>query len=467
MVNILRILIICLMPLSAFSEVPYKYKKIINKYKFPNDSFTFVVKNLTNNAESIVTHNEKLFFNPASLAKIISTFIALEELGPQFKWHSDFFHNGKISGDTLNGDLIFKGTGDATFSINNLENSIRKIQRDGIKKIKGNLILDLGYFGLASKEKSFDNDPMRAYNALPNPVVIQSNTMNFIFNIKDSKLNIESNPNMEYVVIKNKIKITNDKCIDWKSKLNYRTENNNLKTNVIFSGKFSRKCGTKGINLSVLNDNEYFYKIFKNTWNANGGEFQGDLDVTFIQDAKWKVLYSHTSRPLSEIIRDTNKYSLNLLARNTMLTVLAEASDLLVLESSVNEYVQSWLKKNGLPQDGLLFENGAGLSRNSVLTSEQLLLLMEKIYHDPLMPEMLASLPISGIDGTLKRRMNYSSFKNSAHFKTGSMKNVNAIAGYLLDSNKEMKIFIFIMNDLTAKDSHKLQEALITEAFKN
>ena len=173
MVSILRILIVCLMPLSAFPEVPYEYKKIINKYKVPNDSFTFVVKNLTNNAESIVTHNEKLFFNPASLAKIISTFIALEELGPQFKWHSDFFHNGKISGDTLNGDLIFKGTGDATFSINNLENSIRKIQRDGIKKIKGNLILDLSYFGLASKEKSFDNDPMRAYNVLPNPVVIQ------------------------------------------------------------------------------------------------------------------------------------------------------------------------------------------------------------------------------------------------------------------------------------------------------
>ena len=466
MVSILRILIVCLMPLSAFPEVPYEYKKIINKYKVPNDSFTFVVKNLTNNAESIVTHNEKLFFNPASLAKIISTFIALEELGPQFKWHSDFFHNGKISGDTLNGDLIFKGTGDATFSINNLENSIRKIQRDGIKKIKGNLILDLSYFGLASKEKSFDNDPMRAYNVLPNPVVIQSNTMNFIFNIKDSKLNIESNPNMKYVVIKNKIKITNDKCIDWKSKLNYRTENNNLKTNVIFSGKFSRKCGTKGINLSVLNDNEYFYKIFKNTWNANGGEFQGDLDVTFIQDAKWKVLYRHTSRPLSEIIRDTNKYSLNLLARNTMLTVLAEASDLLVLESSVNEYVQSWLKKNGLPQDGFLFENGAGLSRNSVLTSEQLLLLMEKIYHDPLMPEMLSSFPISGVDGTLKRRMNYSTFRKSAHFKTGSMRNINAIAGFLLDKNKEMKIFIFIMNDLTAKDSHRLQEALITQAFK-
>jgi D-alanyl-D-alanine carboxypeptidase/D-alanyl-D-alanine-endopeptidase (penicillin-binding protein 4) len=177
-------------------------------------------------------------------------------------------------------------------------------------------------------------------------------------------------------------------------------------------------------------------------------------------------LYRHNSRPLSEIIRDVNKYSLNLMARNAMLTILAEDSDLLVLESSVNKYVNTWFEKNDLPHNSLFLQNGAGLSRNSVLTSEQLLLLMEKIYHDPLMPEMLSSFPISGVDGTLKRRMNYSTFRKSAHFKTGSMKNVNAIAGFLLDKNKEMKIFIFIMNDLTAKDSHRLQEALITQAFK-
>jgi D-alanyl-D-alanine carboxypeptidase/D-alanyl-D-alanine-endopeptidase (penicillin-binding protein 4) len=154
------------------------------------------------------------------------------------------------------------------------------------------------------------------------------------------------------------------------------------------------------------------------------------------------------------------------MARNTMLTVLAEDSELLVLESSVNKYLYDWFDKNSLLHNGLFIENGAGLSRNSVLTSEQLLLLMEKIYHNPLMPEMLSSLPISGVDGTLKRRMNYSTFRKSAHFKTGSMKNVNAIAGFLLDKNKEMKVFIFIMNDLTAKDSHRLQEALIAQAFK-
>ena len=464
--NILRVLIIWLIPLSVFAEIPLEYKKIINKYKVSQDSFTFVVKNLTNKSEPIVAHNEKNFFNPASLVKIISTFIALEELGPQFKWQSDFFHNGAIIGDTLNGDLIFKGRGDASFSIHNLESSIRKIQRNGIKKIKGNLILDQSYFGLAPKEKSFDNDPMRAYNALPKPVVIQSNTMNFVFAMKGSKLNIESNPDLESLTIKNNIKITNDRCIDWKSKLNYQTQQIKLKSEVIFDGKFSRKCGTKTINLSALNSNEYFFRIFKKIWNMNGGNFNGSLDTTYINNNNLKVIYRHTSRPLSEIVRDVNKYSLNLMARNTMLTVLAEDSELLVLESSVNKYLYDWFDKNSLLHNGLFIENGAGLSRNSVLTSEQLLLLMEKIYHNPLMPEMLSSLPISGVDGTLKRRMNYSTFRKSAHFKTGSMKNVNAIAGFLLDKNKEMKVFIFIMNDLTAKDSHRLQEALIAQAFK-
>ena len=463
---LLRVLILCLVPLSLFAELPLEYKNIIKQHKAPPNSFTFVIKNLSNVSEKLVAHNEKKLFNPASLAKIISTFVALEELGPQFKWQSDFAHNGTIIGDTLNGDLIFKGRGDATFSINNLEDSIRKIQRNGLKKINGNLILDLSYFGFAPKEKSFDNDPMRAYNALPSPVVIQSNTMNFVFAIKDKKLIIESNPNLEHFSIMNNIKITNDRCIDWKSKLNYRTQQNKLKSQVIFDGKFSRKCGTKAINLSVLDNDEYFFRIFKKIWNRSGGDFNGNLDETYINNNNLKVIYRHNSRPLSEIIRDVNKYSLNLMARNTMLTILAEDSEHLVLESSVNKYVHDWFDKNNLLHNGLFIENGAGLSRNSVLTSEQLLLLMEKIYHNPLMPEMLSSLPISGVDGTLKRRMNYSTFRKSAHFKTGSMRNVNAIAGFLLDKNKEMKIFIFIMNDLTAKDSHRLQEALITQAFK-
>jgi len=463
---LLRVLILCLVPLSLFAELPLEYKNIIKQHKAPPNSFTFVIKNLSNVSEKLVAHNEKKLFNPASLVKIISTFVAIEELGPQFKWQSDFAHNGTIIGDTLNGDLIFKGRGDATFSINNLEDSIRKIQRNGLKKINGNLILDLSYFGFAPKEKSFDNDPMRAYNVLPSPVVIQSNTMNFVFAMKNKKLTIESNPNLEQFSIKNNIKITNDRCIDWKSKLNYQTQQIKLKSEVIFDGKFSRKCGTKTINLSALNSNEYFFRIFKKIWNMNGGNFNGSLDTTYINNNNLKVIYRHTSRPLSEIVRDVNKYSLNLMARNTMLTVLAEDSELLVLESSVNKYLYDWFDKNSLLHNGLFIENGAGLSRNSVLTSEQLLLLMEKIYHNPLMPEMLSSLPISGVDGTLKRRMNYSTFRKSAHFKTGSMKNVNAIAGFLLDKNKEMKVFIFIMNDLTAKDSHRLQEALIAQAFK-
>jgi len=462
----LRILILCLVPFSVFAELPLEYKKIIKKYKFPSNSFTFAVKNLTNTSEPLIIHNEKKLFNSASLVKIISTFIAIDKLGPEFKWKSDFLYNGKVVDEMLNGDLIYKGRGDATFSIADLEDSIRKIQRKGIKKIKGNLILDLSYFAMNSKEKNFDNDPMRAYNVLPHPIVIQSNTMNFVFSVAKNNFKIESNPELDNIEIQNNVKLTKGRCIDWRSKLDYRTEKKNLKTIIIFGGKYSRNCGLKELDLSALEENEYFYRIFKKLWNANGGEFNGNLEVSYIDQSDSELLYSHISRPLSEIVRDINKYSLNLMARNTMLTVLAEDTDSLVLETSLNEYVHQWFEKKDLIHKGLFFENGAGLSRKSFLTSEQLLLVMEKIYHDPLMPEILASFPISGIDGTLKRRMHYSSFKKSAHFKTGSMRNVNSIAGFLLDKNKNMKIFIFIINDEKAKESQNFQEALISEAFK-
>jgi len=460
------ILIICLLTFSVQAEIPSEYKRIIKEYKFQPDSFTFIVKNLSNKSEVIISHNEKKLFNPASLAKIISTYVAIKKLGPQFKWKSDFLHNGEIVGNALFGDVIFKGRGDATFSIAKLEESIRKIQQKGLKEINGNLILDLSYFGKISKVKSFDNDPMRAYNALPNSVVIQSNTMNFTFGVKDKILNIKSTPELDNLEIKNNVKITKGRCVDWKSKLNYRTKKNKSKTIIIFDGNYSRHCGIKEFDLTVLEDNEYFYQVFKKIWNDNGGKFDGKLEETYLPNLNWKFLYSHFSNPLSEVVRHVNKYSLNLMARNIMLTVLAEDNKPLVIETSLNDFIHSWFKKNDLLHEGIIFENGAGLSRNSVISSEQLLLLMEKIYYDPLMPEIIASFPISGIDGTLKKRMNYSSYKMSGHFKTGSIKNVSAIAGFLLDKNKDMKIFIFMMNDKKAKDSRFFQEALIAEAYK-
>ena len=457
--------LILLFPNILWADYLEAYKEIERKYNFDKKSYTFIVKNIAEENRSIISHNQDKLFNPASVVKIITTYIALKELGPNFKWRSDFLYTGEIIGNTLHGDIIFRGKGDATFSIEDLERLIREIHRKGIINIEGDLILDKSYFSPIEQVKDFDKDPLRAYNVLPNPVVIQSNTTNFKFFENDKKIKIEVTPELKNLEVKNKLKLTDGQCINWKSNLDYSINFNKLKSTIIFSGKFSKKCFEKEINLSVMDDSQYFYQIFKKLWLSNGGIFNGNVKTTNINILDSKLIKSYFSKPLSESIRDINKFSLNLMSRNVMLTILAERKESLVTESNINNFVKNWLDKNNIDSNGIFIENGAGLSRITKISAKQLLDIMEKIYNDPLMPEMISSFPIIGTDGTLKKRIHYSFERGNGHFKTGSLRDVNAIAGYFLNKNKDMKIFIFMMNDLKANQSERLQQDLIDLSY--
>jgi D-alanyl-D-alanine carboxypeptidase/D-alanyl-D-alanine-endopeptidase (penicillin-binding protein 4) len=452
---------------SVSAELPQPYKELINKYNFKKDSFSIVVKNLTAPEKKAIIYNGSKNFNPASLTKIITSFIALDKLGPNYKWKSDFYYTGQLKDDTIQGDLIFVGRGDASFSIDNLEFLIREIQKKGIKKIEGNLILDKSYFGKIPSIIDFDADPMRAYNVLPNAISIQSNTINFKFTPLDNNVKIDVKPELNYLKIKNNLRLSNKNCVSWKQSLDYQKSNDLLDDTIIFQGFLSKKCSNKEIDLSVTDNSRYFYEVFKYLWTQNGGSFKGGYWVNDKQKLDGKILASHLSKPLGVLIRDMNKYSLNLMSRNLMLTVMKVDLKRQVTEDDVNLFVLNWLSNQDISTNNIFVENGAGLSRKTSINADSLLEIMEKIYEHPYMPEMLASFSILNEDGTLETKMPFSKAKKNGHFKTGSLKNVSAIAGYLVDKGKNKKIVIFLMNDKEANKSYSFQKELINLAFES
>jgi D-alanyl-D-alanine carboxypeptidase/D-alanyl-D-alanine-endopeptidase (penicillin-binding protein 4) len=452
---------------SVSAELPQPYKELINKYNFKKDSFSIVVKNLTAPEKKAIIYNGSKNFNPASLTKIITSFIALDKLGPNYKWKSDFYYTGQLKDDTIQGDLIFVGRGDASFSIDNLEFLIREIQKKGIKKIEGNLILDKSYFGKIPSIIDFDADPMRAYNVLPNAISIQSNTINFKFTPLDNNVKIDVKPELNYLKIKNNLRLSNKNCVSWKQSLDYQKSNDLLDDTIIFQGFLSKKCSNKEIDLSVTDNSRYFYEVFKYLWTQNGGSFKGGYWVNDKQKLDGKILASHLSKPLGVLIRDMNKYSLNLMSRNLMLTVMKVDLKREVTEDDVNLFVLNWLSNQDISTNNIYVENGAGLSRKTSINADSLLEIMEKIYEHPYMPEMLASFSILNEDGTLETKMPFSKAKKNGHFKTGSLKNVSAIAGYLVDKGKNKKIVIFLMNDKEANKSYNFQKELINLAFES
>jgi len=462
--KLLLSVLILVFTLFAHAEKSDSLLKVINKYRFNKSEFSFGIMNLADD-QVIGIHNEKKLFNSASLVKIITTYIGLKELGPDFRWRSDFYYTGDIVGETLKGDIVFKGTGDASFSVEDLEGMIREIQGKGIKRIEGNLLFDTSYFGLISNEVTFDNDPMRAYNVPPSAISLQSNTINFRFISQKNKVRIETKPNIRAIKIKNNIKSTREKCLSWREKLSYETKVNEQHRSLNFSGKFSRKCKLKEIDLAMLDWQTYFYHTFRQKWFDNGGWFNGTFMKTSEVLDDNRLLVSHYSNSLSSLIRDTNKYSLNLMSRNLMLTVIANENYFQPTEVLVNSYIKNWLVKHQIDSEGLFIDNGAGLSRNIKISVNQYLMILQSIYYDPMMPEMISSFPIAGIDGTLKKRMKNSPIKMNGHFKTGSMKEVSAMAGFFLNNDKEMNIFVFMMNGKKANMSQNFQEALIESVF--
>jgi D-alanyl-D-alanine carboxypeptidase/D-alanyl-D-alanine-endopeptidase (penicillin-binding protein 4) len=450
--------------LFAYAERSDNLQKVINKYGFNESEFSFGVVNLTDD-QVVALHNEKKLFNSASLVKIITTYIGLKELGPNFRWRSDFYYTGDIVGETLKGNIVFKGTGDASFSVEDLEGMIREIQEKGIKRIEGNLLFDTSYFGVIPNELTFDNNPMRAYNVVPSAISLQSNTINFSFNNQKNKVKIETKPNIKTLKVINNIKSTREKCLSWREKLRYKTKITEQQIFLYFNGKFSQNCKAKQLDLAMLDWQTYFYHTFRQKWIDNGGWFNGSFIQTSEDLDGNKLLASHYSDSLVDLIRDTNKYSLNLMSRNLMLTIIANENYVQPTEAMVNSYIKNWLVENKIDSEGLFIDNGAGLSRNIKMSINQFLMILQNIYYDPMMPEMVSSFPIAGIDGTLKRRMKNSPINMNGHFKTGSMNEVSAMAGFFLNNEKEMNIFVFMMNGKKAKMSQNFQEALIESIF--
>jgi len=174
-------------------------------------------------------------------------------------------------------------------------------------------------------------------------------------------------------------------------------------------------------------------------------------------------LETHRSPPLAEIVRDINKFSNNIAARQLYLalgSVDAVNNKVMTLTQS-NTSIRQWLaiKKLNFPE--LIMENGSGLSRNERISADHLGQLLINAFQSPVMPEFISSLPIVAIDGTMKERLNDRPITGQAHIKTGLLDNVKSIAGYVLDKLNRRIIVIFIINHSQSRQAQPAMDALL------
>lgn len=413
-----------------------------------------------------ISINSTTGFNPASTMKLVTSNAALDILGPAFTWKTQVYATGTQNGDALNGDLVIKGSGDPKLVTEKFWQFLRQIRAAGIREIRGNLILDRTVFEDMSYDASrFDGDPLKPYNAGPDALLLNYKALAFHFLPEASRrvVNVSVDPPLAAYSISAPV-FSDGPCTDWQAKLQPTLDKNG--TN--FGGTFSAACGEKTWYLHPyqMTHAEYFGLVFRQLWTDVGGTFKGSI-VDGVLPANARLLTEWQSPALPEVIRDINKYSNNVMARQLLLTLAADVLKIPASPERGARVIKTWLAGKGIEADQLVIENGSGLSRTERISAETMGRMLVAAFQSPVMPELMSALPLVGFDGTMRKRLLKQTVAGQAHIKTGSLNDVRAVAGYVLAASGKRYAVVCIINHINAASGQAAHDALLQWIYEN
>lgn len=440
-IKVVILSLLFIQPCFANNYLPKTVVNILNKHKLPSSSMSVFIKEIGNNAP-LIEYQASTARNPASVMKLVTTLAALEILGPAYKWETNFYIDGVFSNSVLQGNLKIKGGGDPFFTRENFWHSLFSMQSKGLKNIKGHLIIDNS---LLAQEQGhtgqFDKKPYRAYNAFPDAALLNFSAQQFIFLPQGKNVKIYADPPSSNLEIQNRLQLVKGRCRGISHAVRMNVKQLGKKTIAEFTGNYPNRCGERELLRSVSNNSLFTFGVFKSLWESMGGSISGEVKHGIVNQNS-KPIHTHHSQPLSDIIQYINKFSNNVMARQLMLTIGKEMYGEPGSKATGSRAIHDWLRKKGIEEKNFIIENGAGLSRKARISSLALGLLLEQAYQDPLRPEFLSSLPIAGIDGTMKKRFNGKIPAGTMRMKTGLLNDVRSMAGYV--TSKSGKIFIVV-----------------------
>ena len=410
------------------SGLPAPFSRSLALSGIPTAAVALDVRSL--DGQVLASHNQQRAFNPASVMKLVTTAAALDLLGPDYRWMTRVYVQGTLAGDVLNGDLIIQGGGDPRLAHEDLARLLRRLRSLGVREIHGDLVLDSSLFQTTLEDAAaFDGLPYRAYNALPDALLLDAKAISLRFfpDAQTQSVRIAMEPPMVDFIIESP-KLGFQPCTNWREKLGSVVD----PTAVHFSGSYSVDCGERVLVLHAhtLNHARYFDAVFRQLWRELGGSITGVMREEKKSESVRELL-QWESPTLSHIIRDINKYSNNVMARQLLLSLAMSPTGSPATAEAGATKAKVWLDAIGVNSQNVVIENGAGLSRQERMSAEALSAVLNHAWHSTYMPEFIASLPIVGVDGTMIRTLKNSAVKTRAHIKTGSLNDVASIAGYV------------------------------------
>jgi D-alanyl-D-alanine carboxypeptidase/D-alanyl-D-alanine-endopeptidase (penicillin-binding protein 4) len=407
--------------------------------------------------------NERRAMNPASTMKLVTTYSALHLLGPAHVFKTEVLTNGSLSGDVLTGNLVFRGNGDPKLVIEQFWLLVDRIRGYGIREIRGDLLLDKSAFAALEHDPAlFDGEEGRAYNVGPDALLVnfKSIAVSFVPDASRGVARVIVTPEIAGLRIVRTVPGSNAPCGNRRTQLRADFAAPLAPT---FAGAYPLACGERAVYLSALEHDAYFAAVFRALWERQGGTWVGSVRAGSAPPDARRIALGE-SAPLAQVIRDINKFSNNVMTRQVFLTLGAVATGRPATPQASVRAVRDFLAQRGLASPELVLENGSGLSRNERIAARSLANLLIDAYRGQWMPELMASLPISGVDGTMRTR---NVPAGAAHMKTGMLEDVRAIAGFVLAASGQRYVVVAIINHASAGRAQAAHDALLDWVYRS
>jgi len=447
------------------SSLPPVFVQALKKAGIPDNAVAVDVRRAIS-GDTVIAHNNQAIFRPASIMKLVTTQAALEFLGPNHRWITRLHIDGTQRGDVLQGDLIIEGSGDPRFAYEDLWRLLRQLRAIGIREIRGGIVMDRSLFQrLPDDTPSFDGQTNRAYNALPDALLLDAKALQvkLMPESGNPRVLFAIEPPMADFVVEPPV-LGQGECGDLRTMLKPELAGKTLR----FGGSYPISCGQKvlSLHLHTLNHVQYFDAVFRQLWSEIGGTINGPTREGRVP-ATAKEILQWQSVTLGQSIRDINKYSNNVMARNLLLSVVAERGGTPATATAASAKVLSWMSASGIDTTGMVLENGSGLSREERISALTLARLLQRAWQSSTMPEFMASLPLAGVDGTMSRRLSDRAVKANAHIKTGSLGDVMSIAGYVTAKSGKRIIVVCMVNHPNAGAMRQGFDQLLQWVYDN
>jgi serine-type D-Ala-D-Ala carboxypeptidase/endopeptidase (penicillin-binding protein 4) len=417
-------------------------------------------------------HRADVPMQPGSSMKLVTTIVALDRLGPNHRGRTALHTTGAVNNGVLEGDLVLVGGADPDFDLPALWQLLFELRQRGVHTVSGGLVLDRTLFRPARIDiglPPFDESPEWPYNVIPDGLMLNGHLMGLALSSAESGVvTARLVPPLDGVSVDaSALAPTSTDCADWDEDwLPPRvSETSPGQWRIELQGGFPRRCQAQAA-LQLLERNVITERQVRAVWASLGGRFAsapGSAREAALPAGAERIA-QHDSRPWAEVLRNMNKASDNAQTRLLFLQLgvaAMQADPNSTTLSAAQRDVQRWFDEHRIEHDGLVMDNGSGLSRSERVAPRTMARAIEVAVNGRHAPELLMSLPVAGVDGTMRNRLKGTRAAGWARLKTGTLKNVTALAGTVRDTRGDTWVVAAFINHDDAAKGRPALDALI------